>query len=533
MNQIEAKKQKIAYYSYIVGLVSFILLGYLIGNNGVTYMAVIIECVSFFVLAINGSSADMISRLIRSRRKKSQYKEAGELHKTVLLIQTIMAVILMIAYFFLTDVLSDVVFGLPFLAVAMKLLTPVILLKTLQCAMLGYFQGQGSHMPTVVCSVFRQLLFLLFSLLFTGRLVNYGTKVSALLNNPDYAGMYGAFGLCLAMLISEIFISIFLLIVYVGSDRSNERKKSKDGLQKMDSFSDRCRLVLLVSLPEAAKEILKKLPFALGLFFVLWKSEDISATAHSYGLFFGCFVCVCAIPVFLISARMLNISGKLTALVKRKDKRSIREAIYAGLHYCWAVGLYTSVCLVVLAPQIGKLLYKESAEMLQQYYTYGAAMVAVLVLNIFLMRVLFIMESHVLTNILLVIFNVVFVISNLILKNREMDSILVLCLAALIAGMVQLILSFLYVVRKYVLQPDMIKGFLMPIVAVGVMGLVVILIQNILSPHVSSLVCLLLCLMVSVIVYLAVLVLAGSINETKISYAYGALGRKIFGMIIR
>ena len=36
MNQIEAKKQKIEYLSHVIGLISFMVLGKIIGDNGIT-----------------------------------------------------------------------------------------------------------------------------------------------------------------------------------------------------------------------------------------------------------------------------------------------------------------------------------------------------------------------------------------------------------------------------------------------------------------------------------------------------------------
>ena len=178
MNQVEVKKQKIEYLSHVMGLISFMVLGKLIGNNGITYMAVLIEFVSLFVLLVNSGSADLIGRVIKSRRKRNQYKEAAELHKVYFMIQSVTAAVLMVIYFLLTNVFAEVVFRIPFLSAAMKILTPVILFKTLQSLMLGYFQGMGAHMPAVVTSLFRQLLFLLFGLLLTGKLVSYGEKVS-------------------------------------------------------------------------------------------------------------------------------------------------------------------------------------------------------------------------------------------------------------------------------------------------------------------------------------------------------------------
>ena len=136
MNQIEAKKLKIEYLSHVIGLISFMVLGKIIGNSGITYMVVMIECISLFVLLVNGGSADLISRLIKSRRKKNQYKEAMELQKTYFIMQCIVAGVLTVTYLFLTDIFAGTVFQMSFLSAAMKMLAPVIVLKTLQCLIL-------------------------------------------------------------------------------------------------------------------------------------------------------------------------------------------------------------------------------------------------------------------------------------------------------------------------------------------------------------------------------------------------------------
>ena len=134
---------------------------------------------------------------------------------------------------------------------------------------------------------------------------------------------------------------------------------------------------------------------------------------------------------------------------------------------------------------------------------------------------------------LLALLNVLFVISCVVLRSRKMEVIDVLIFSALIAIVVECIVSVVLIVRKYVLQPDMIRGFLIPVVAAGAMGLVVMLIRNLLAPHVGSLMCLILCLAFGLIVYMVVLVVTRSIHETEVNHVYANFGRKIFGLIIR
>ena len=533
MNQIEAKKQRIEYFSHVLGLISLMVLGKLIGNNGLTYLALIIECVSLFVVLINGSGADMIGKLIRTRRKKNQYREAALLHKTYVWVQCIMAFVMMVAYFFLTDVFSEVIFKMPYLTVAMKVLTPVIALRVLQCLMLGYFQGMGANLPTVVCAVFRQLLFLLFSLLLAVKLTAYGEKVAVVLHNPDLSGMYGALGICIAMVIADILVTLFLVIIYIGSDRKKEIRKTEEGLQRTESLSDRVRLIIYVSVPEMIKELLKKLPFMTCLVFVLLKAENLSQATHEYGVFYGYFVGLCAIFVFFILFRVIHLTNSMAKIKSRKDNRSLRELIYAGLHYCWACGLYISVSLVVLGPQIASVIHKQKASVLEQYYVKGGAIVTLLVLGIFIWRSLYETGARRLCYFLLAVLNAIFVGACIFIQGKGVESVFSILYGAMIAIAIYLLLAFLLIVRRYVLQPDMIRGCLIPIVGAGVMGLVMMLVRKLLSPHVSSLMCLMLCLAFGLIAYVSVLFATRSVKEREVNLIYGKLGRNLLGLFVK
>ena len=363
--------------------------------------------------------------------------------------------------------------------------------------------------------------------------MTYGEKVSALLNNDDYTGMYGAVGVCLAILIAEIFISLFLLIVYAGSDRKREKQKSEDGLQRMESFPERLRLVMIVSFPETIKSLLMKLPFLLMIFVVLRSGSDISAIAHEFGVFYGYFICVCAVLVFVISSRISHIMGSLTIAMKKKDKRGIREVIYAGMHYCIAAGLFVSVCMAVLAPQIGKVLCKDHGDALAGYYVSGAACFVVLIIGIFNHRALYTLGARSLSYLLLAVLNVVFILSCVFLRAREMEILSVICLAALIACAAEVFVSYVLIARKYALQSDLIRSVMIPLVGAGLAGLAAMLLRNLLAPHVSSLMCLILCVILGGVIYLFVLAATKSITESEVEKIYGSLGKKIFGLIIR
>lgn len=188
--------------------------------------------------------------------------------------------------------------------------------------------------------------------------------------------------------------------------------------------------------------------------------------------------------------------------------------------------------MAVLAPQIGKLLSQESAQLLEQYFTYGAAIIVLLVVDVCIWKMLQVMGANKINTISLVLMNLIFGVVYLLLLSKDTDRILALCLGVMAGLLVQGIVSYIYASRKYVLVPDVIRCFVIPILAAGIMGLVVMLVQNLLSPHLGIVACLLLCLIISGIVYLGVLIITRSIKESEVACVYGVLGRKIFKMLI-
>lgn len=78
-------------------------------------------------------------------------------------------------------ILLEKVFLVPYGSMILWILSPALFLRCIQSVFLGYFQSEGSEMPSAVSSVLRQVFFLGLGLVFLGIFRNYGEKVSLLL----------------------------------------------------------------------------------------------------------------------------------------------------------------------------------------------------------------------------------------------------------------------------------------------------------------------------------------------------------------
>ena len=79
MNQAEVKRRQAEAAADILTLVTIYVLGRLLGNNGITYVAVAVEVCTFFCILIDGSMADALGKLLRSRKNKGQYKNIARM----------------------------------------------------------------------------------------------------------------------------------------------------------------------------------------------------------------------------------------------------------------------------------------------------------------------------------------------------------------------------------------------------------------------------------------------------------------------
>ena len=145
-------------------------------------------------------------------------------------------------------------------------------------------------MPSAVSSVLRQVFFLGLGLVFLGIFRNYGEKVSLLLKRADFTSMYGAMGIAVGMLLSEVLVLLFVFVIYRGSMAG--RREAESGMKGTDSFSSQLRTLLIPMGGDILRDMFLLLPLWIGLLFFQKRSADIYASVSAYGIFVGSVRCV-------------------------------------------------------------------------------------------------------------------------------------------------------------------------------------------------------------------------------------------------
>ena len=113
-------------------------------------------------------------------------------------------------------------------AIAMKILAVNLIFASVLGLYRGFFQGMGTMVPTALSRFLEEVLCLIVMLVAAGKMGEYGSKVGALLQNPNYEQAFGAAGGILGLVIGSLVPLLFLLVVFFMVQSSFRKKERKE-----------------------------------------------------------------------------------------------------------------------------------------------------------------------------------------------------------------------------------------------------------------------------------------------------------------
>lgn len=416
-------------------------------------------------------------------------------------------------------------------------------------------------MPLLVSAVLRQGFFLVFGALFGRRLTDYGNKVSNLLKNSCYSGMYGAMGVAVGILITEALVLLFLIIIYLGSDRKSDEQRSQEGLRRTESMGDTIRVFYGALWQGICTALLVLLPVVLGTASFLRRVSRLDAavstlvpaidaaasaledtaplaelaadaTVAGFGSLFGKCFPLCAVFVLILAARCFPVYGRLYGAIRREDVRYTRDVVSAGLHYVWTVGLYFAVTMMVMAPQLAAGFFPGREEGVDGMLRIGGVMVLLVGLVVLFSLILLAHgERYILMGMLGIWMVLVILLQNVFVKSSHYSVTGVLS-GTLTATLILLAGLVAFCFWQGRINTEYIRVLGIPLAGAGIMGLAMMLATKLLGAHMGNVAAVVVAALLGIVVYGVILVVTKNIREYEISVLYGKGARKLLERII-
>jgi len=525
MNRVEIKRNQIQTLLGIIGAVVWMFLGRITGYEGIGYFAAAAECFGLFVILTSAAVPNALGKLLWSRKNKLQYKNELIIRKSALLLQGILGLLGAVLLLLGATLLAEHLFQLPCMTLALRILAPAVLLRAILAVLTGYFQGNGNMLPSIAVTALRQVFYLGFGVMFARLLGAYGEKVSLLVRKDEMKAMYGAAGLATAVVLTELFLLLFVLVVWFASRRKPE--KTEEGMKRSETMLTAAGGLYRQAGGEILVLLLLALPLMIGG--VSYFRMD-GALAKEYGCFLCGYLLLCAIPVLFVSAATKAIIAKAITAFRKDEKKYARELLGSMLHYHVISGLFASVFLTALARETAYTLIADEAcaELLKSMLQKGSAAVLLAGLALFFLSILSMLDKFIPVLIAVSGYAFVAVLATVGVMLTGKAGLSGLILANIVALLILCILSGSFLVRCLRLRIDLLYWFAVPCIAILICGLVWMLLGKYLTSHLGFTVTMLTGLVVGLILYWSVQLCFRSFSKLELqTFPGGALLRKL------
>ena len=144
----------------IIGMVYRIPVLNIIGSEGNGIYGTAFNVYNIMLVLSSYGLPMAVSKLVSARFTKKKYKSAAKVLRCSVIIGVIMGGAAALLVFFGAGFIENVVYGggIPGLAIPLRVLAPTIFLVAILGVLRGFFQGQGTMIPTAVSQIIEQLV---------------------------------------------------------------------------------------------------------------------------------------------------------------------------------------------------------------------------------------------------------------------------------------------------------------------------------------------------------------------------------------
>ncbi len=532
MNQAEIKRRQAQAVAEIIALVTLAVTARLTGYNGVAYVAVALEVFGFFHTLVSGGVSDGLGRMLRIRNSKGQYRNADLMRRNVTVFQLVLGAVGTLAVMAAAGDIAEQLFRVQYSSFILLIIGPVVFLRSVSEVLVGFCKGEGAELPAAAAGILRQLLILVFGMLFCKLLGGYGNKVSHLLVQENFASMYGGVGVAVGVTLAEVLVVVFLLLIYRGSRRRTVNKGLPDGMRITASFADSVRtLCVNRSIPMGIRLlVLFFLPVGLILFQGSTGDED---AAFLYGVYLAGYGMVCGICTLLVTMTTIPVCGRTMAFLRREEHRFARTVFQSGVHISIAHTAFAAAFLTAMAKQAAEVFCPGQEELAAKMFRGGSFLIVLVVLSWYFGRTLMLAGKKILVLGAVSFADVIFLLAAAVLLKVGKAGILSLVYAGIMGGGVLCIVLGMLAYRQLRVRADWLQILVVPAAAACVSGFFGMLLAKVLSPHMSGFVTLLVCFVITAALYWAGLLLLRNFREQELESIPGGRLINAVGQLMR
>ena len=461
----------------VIGLLYRVPVTRILGPVGNSYYSAAYEVYSMVLLISSFSLPLAVSKLVSARMAKGQVRAAYKIFQCTLVFALVSGGLGALLVYFGADFFSSVVVSTPESKLALQVLAPTILVVALMGCIRGYFQGLGSMLPTAISQIIEQIVNATVSIGAAWALFQYGSKVDALLTTETAAYAYGAAGSTLGTGMGAMAGLAFLLFLMFVYSRVMKRRRILDRHGKVESTSEIYGLLIVTILPVILSTAVYNLSGIIdqGIFkhLMAYKKYESMKIDELWGIFSGEYKTLTNVPIAVASAMASSTIPTLIRARVNRDRREMKKKTENAIRFVMVICIPCAVGLSVLAEPILTLLFgakqhTELSALLLQTGSLSVVLYGLSTLTNGILQGMDRMRLPVIHAAVSLALHVVLLVVLLLVTDMNIHAVV---WANIFFAFMMCVLNARSIARHMKYRQEVIRTFLIPLVASGLMGL--------------------------------------------------------------
>lgn len=534
MNRPERRKMtspRRDYYTIIIlitmigSLIFRIPLVHLIGDNGLAYFSVSNEVYLVIAGMISYGLSEAVAALVRYRVKREQFKNAQKVLSSAVILGGTVGLMISIGFGFGGNFIAENVLNIPLAGLSLSLMAPSMFFFILTGIFRGYFQGNGSRVPSMHSYILNIVFIFVGGIIGTTLLRGYGVKVSALLQNQDCIGAYGAMGAAIGILTASVFCLFHMLALYLIYKRNIKRQMGRELQKGQDKrFHIFHMLIGTGSIYFLFWISIYGMPLLDQYLYFTFGGETAGSVAD-WGAYYGKCLVIIGVVICVICMICLLPVKRIVVLFERDEHRTAREKLGILIHQCALITIPAAIFMAVLSENVLDAVFTGNQKNVVSWVQLGSLMIVFGVFASVFMEIL--LKSRKLKYVVAITVGALLLHAGLLvwlLKATQLG-----ILAVLIAGVaffaVVMVLEFLVVRYSFQYSQELMKSFAVTIIAAAIAGVIAMLLNKVFAPMLGAVISLIICLLTAIIAYMVLLIVMRAFRDGEVQEMAG--GRMI------
>lgn len=479
------------------------------GMSGMNYYFVPMAFFALLYGIFGMALPDVMRKQISFQVCRGGFKNARKIYKVIASLHMILTILIALICFLLSESLSRLLFHSALYSLNIKILSGAFVLVIAQRGIRGYLEGVNNVFPGIVAGYIANLISIVTTVLIQNSCLNYGNSMSAFMRQDAYfyayASLSGPVGFAAGNLFGFLFLLLIICLFRSVQSEKIRRDDTKRVLSSFDVIASFYRAYLSEMLAKAA------IPCAVFVLVICYCRAE-NASVEGLGMIsMGVFLFM--LPTVIIAYMIANpLVRHLTGILRKQDKHHARERIAINYKLLTYYVFPYVAFLLCMTGSFAQVLFDNTSDELIHVMRSGIWAIVCVSLGVYMYYVLTPLRPKGLLNAILYVGIIVGFFCYGLFEKSKMSPVDAYIYSLFLAALLVDLIFAASLVKRLRFFDDLIRIFLLPLVAAIVVGIVAFALNKIFG-FASDLIALVISILVNYVVYHIVLIMTHTFDK--------------------